>query len=513
MRRYHNPVMPGFHPDPSVVRVGSDFYMVNSTFHLFPAIQISHSKDLVHWEYIGHGVTREDYLDLSPYEDHWGVWAPDISWRDGLFYIVYPIVNRVGDHLTFENYIIRSERPEGPYSRPILLNREGIDPSHFIDNDGSRYLVFNEGVRIARLNDDSTALTGEPVTLWKGTGRGWPEGPHLFRRGKWYYAMLAEGGTFYGHCVTIARSESLNGPWEECPHNPILIQEDPSHPIQRSGHGKMVDAGNGEWWILYLCGRPTREGKHCVLGRETALDRVCWSADGWPIINEGKGPSVSAVFPDLPVHPLSIPGDDDFTASELGLQWLTIRRFIPGGIILHPDRGRVELKAWPKELDSMEAGNVMFLRERHHHFIFEVGMEYQQSEGDGYSGVACWFDARAYIQFGVSSSSFRLVKKQFGEKIEQSVPFDCPYTGSIRLIVKVEGNRRSFGWRPFEGAVSDVRILFVEEDASFLSDDLDEHSGFTGTLTGMFCFGSDPGASAFFSRVRYTGFDYSQAGV
>lgn len=532
---YTNPVMPGFHPDPSVIRVGEDFYMVNSSFHLFPAIPISHSRDLIHWRYIGHGVSRQEWLDLSHYGDHWGVWAPDISYYEGIFYIVFPMVNRVEEELRFENYIIHSSRPEGPWSRPILLNRKGIDPSHFIDGDGKRYLVYNEGARILPLNEDSTAVIGEEKVLWEGTGRGWPEGPHILRKGGWYYIFLAEGGTFYGHCETVARSRTLDGPWEECPYGPIIEQRDPAHPIQRTGHGKMVEDGKGRWWFFYLCSRPLKDGRRSPLGRETAMDPVEWSTDGWPEVNGGRGPSVQQEGPDLPdvsdlVSGNAIEGNDDFTSPEPGLQWLTIRSFTEGGIRCLPGEGCVEITPWPEDLDSFNARNVLLQRERHLHYRFSCDcrypLGYREDGADGQGGGGCssagittFFDARAWIRWGISRPKRRengegafvltLVINHYGKKEMREFPLPASFTGLGRFSVQVEELRRIFSFTVFTSFSSDGTpekpITTVVEDGSFLCDDIDEHSGFTGTLVGMYVLGdpeTDPKAR--FSRVRYS---------
>lgn len=508
---YTNPIMPGFHPDPSVVRVGEDYYLVNSTFHHFPAIQISHSRDLVHWEYIGHGITDPTYIDFSVYTDHWGLWAPDISYHDGLFYIVFPMVNYDYESktLSFENYIIHSTRAEGPYSRPVLLNTEGIDPSLFFDDDGTAYFLCNEGAKIARMNESLDRLEGPVKVLWEGTGRDHPEGPHLFKKDGWYYVMLAEGGTFYGHCVTIARSRSLSGPWQECPHNPILIQKDRSHPIQRAGHADMLQAHDGSWWLFYLVGRPTKDGKRSVLGRETALDPVTW-VDDWPIVNGNRGPSIRQTAPSWDPMPLSIASSDRFTSPEVGLQWLYIRAVVEDGVRIEPERGCVSIGSWPEELDSPEARNVLLQRERHHSYVFEVVLDYLPVLPTDYAGITCWMDCRAFIQFGLTRSGedgsllLRLEENIFKEHRRQEVRLSGHEHSSWLLSVRTEGNRRTF---TLTDRLSGEQWSLQVEDASYLCDDIDEHSGFTGTLVGMFNTRTDARPHeirAEFSEVVYT---------
>lgn len=261
-KTYTNPVMTGFHPDPSIIRVGDDYYMANSTFQYFPAIAISHSKDLVHWHIIGHGITENDGLDLSEIKDSHGIWAPDLSYHDGTFYIFATfrlneptMIN--GKKLIRRQIMIKSDRPEGPYTKPVFIDEgSGIDPSHFVDDDGKHYMLLSPACTLFPLNDECTEITGTPSLIWEGTGRRAPEGPHLLKTNGYYYAILAEGGTGYSHSITIARSNHLYGPYEPCPHNPILTQADPDAVLQRAGHGKLVKTQNGEWWAVYLCGRP-----------------------------------------------------------------------------------------------------------------------------------------------------------------------------------------------------------------------------------------------------------------
>ena len=210
-RTYKNPVQRGFFPDPSVVRVGDDYYMVNSTFQYFPAIAISHSKDMVHWELIGHAITDPDELDLSDIRDSHGIWAPDISYSNGRFIIMATLrLNADGkrdNNVMRRQVVVSSDRPEGPYSKPSWLEVDSIDPSHFVDDDGKHYMVISPGINLVPISDDCTQVTGDLIPVWPGTGERCPEGPHILRHGDYYYAILAEGGTGYGHGINVGRSK------------------------------------------------------------------------------------------------------------------------------------------------------------------------------------------------------------------------------------------------------------------------------------------------------------------
>ena len=267
-RTYHNPVQRGFFPDPSVIRVGNDYYMVNSSFQYFPAIPISHSRDMVHWHIIGHAITNPEWLDLSDIRDSHGIWAPDIEYVDGKYYIYVTLrLNADGkrdNNVMRRQLVMVSDRPEGPYSKPVCLEVDDIDPSLFVDDDGSRYMIIAKAAQAVPLTADGLAVAGPAKTAWEGTGERCSEGPHIMKKDGYYYAIVAEGGTGYGHGINVGRSKNFYGPYECSPYNPVMRQKDPAAPIQRAGHGKLVQDQNGQWWCYYLCGRPN-EGNYTTV--------------------------------------------------------------------------------------------------------------------------------------------------------------------------------------------------------------------------------------------------------
>ncbi len=327
-RTYKNPIRRGFFPDPSVIRVGDDYYMVNSSFQYFPAIPISHSRDLIHWEIIGHAITDSSYLDLSEIPDSHGIWAPDIEYINGTFYITATLrlsgEGKRGNNVLRRQLIVSSKNPEGPYSSPSWIEVDDIDPSLFVDVDGTPYMVIAPACRLVELSPDLTRSVSEPKVAWGGTGERCSEGPHIFYKDGFYYAMVAEGGTGYGHGINVARSRNLFGPYEQSPYNPVMRQKDPASPIQRAGHGKLVQGSDGSWWCAYLCGRPN-EGNYTTVGRETALDPVQWTDDGWFTINCGKGPSLEQKAPSLPQLRYVECDKDDFNQNELNREWSFVR--------------------------------------------------------------------------------------------------------------------------------------------------------------------------------------------
>jgi len=489
-RTYRNPVVKGFFPDPSVIRVGEDYYMVNSTFQYFPAIVISHSRDLVHWEIIGHAITKNEYLDLTGIEDSHGIWAPDISYYNGTYYIFAPL--RLNNPKNGEKgplrvqLVMKSDRPEGPYSKPVIIPIDAIDPSHFIDDDGTHYMVVPPGVNIIKLNDDCTEVIGEPVAVWPGTGRRAPEGPHIFKKDGFYYAMLAEGGTGYGHCVTAARSKNLYGPYEPCPYNPVLTQTDPEAKLQRAGHGKLVQTQYGDWWILYLCGRPN-EGRFCTLGRETALDPVQWTEDGWFIVNNLKGPSEEQEAPSLPEVIYPEKNFDDFDDSKLSLEWQFVRN--PNELNWSLEERPGHFRIWTEnyDLNNIAARNTLVRREKHHCYEASLKLEFYPSNAGEQAGLVCYYGRRNYVKMFLTYED-DMKKVKVVENRNKCVTCLGEVSGLQSNVmyfkVKVKKQKRDFYY-----SLDNQTWIHVAHisDARFLSDEgVLEGKHHTGTMVGLY---------------------------
>lgn len=280
--RYQNPIIPGFNPDPSICRVGDDYYLVTSTFEYFPGIPIYHSRDLVNWTHIGNALQRAEEFPLMQVADSGGVWAPTIRWHGGIFYVTSTLQG-------YGNFIVTAKDPRGEWSSPVwLLEIGGIDPSLLFD-DGQAWYCTNdrldpdqEAITAQRIDLQTGKIIGERYTLWSGTGAHFLEAPHIYHIGNWYYLLVAEGGTFWTHRVTIARSKHLTGPYESCPFNPILTNVcDPSWEVLCTGHGDLFEDHHGNWWMVHLGVRLARRTMG-HLGRETFLTPIQW-INGWPV--------------------------------------------------------------------------------------------------------------------------------------------------------------------------------------------------------------------------------------
>ncbi|WP_171646357.1 glycoside hydrolase family 43 protein [Paenibacillus phytorum] len=396
-RIIENPIVPGDNPDPSIVRVGADYYMVTSTFQFFPGVQVLHSRDLAHWKAIGHVITRKSQLDLTGMPDSFGVFAPDISYYDGKFWVVVPYYH---GQPRCTNLLFVADRPEGPYSEAIMLNHHFIDPSIFNDDDGKRYLVFGGGW-VHEMANDGSQLIGEAKQVWPGTGGAAPEAPHIVKRNGWYYLMLAEGGTFFEHKETLARSRSIWGPYEPCPHNPVLTQKDPNKCIQKVGHGKLVEDTDGNWWMFHLGGRPLIPGGSCPLGREAFLEPVRWTENDWFIVGDEGSPVDRLTLPLIEEgsdvgHSIEI---DHFTETELSANWEWVRHPVECGYELN----RVGLQLNCKPFIPFGLGSTLILTRRWQHFGFEATTKLlfePKSRGEE-AGMTLYRDSDSFLFFSI----------------------------------------------------------------------------------------------------------------
>ena len=347
-----NPILPGFYPDPSICRVGDDYYIVTSSFSYYPGIPIFHSRDLAHWEQIGHVLNRPEQLSLAPFDMGRGIFAPTIRFHDGLFYVICTNASDKG------NFIVTAEDPAGPWSDPHWIEgAPGIDPSLFWDDDGTAYYTgasdfeTEQGKRpfiwMSPVDLNNFCLTGETTLLWGGSlaEPAWTEAPHLYKKDGYYYLLAAEGGTEHFHSSVIARADSVTGPYHSFPGNPILTQRHLGmrSPITNAGHGDLVQCRDGSWYMVFLASRPYG-GYHKNMGRETFIAPVEWE-DGWPVVSPGTG-SIQFFYPgpDAPetIYP-GIPEKDDFDAPELSVIWNYLGTPDPDMVILEDGFAKIRL--------------------------------------------------------------------------------------------------------------------------------------------------------------------------
>ncbi len=489
-RTYHNPVQRGFFPDPSVIRVGDDYYMVNSSFQYFPAIPISHSRDMVHWHIIGHAITNPEWLDISDIRDSHGIWAPDIECVDGKYYIYVTLrLNADGkrdNNVMRRQLVMVSDKPEGPYSKPVCLEVDDIDPSLFVDDDGSRYMIIAKAAQAVPLTADGLAVAGPAKTAWEGTGERCSEGPHIMKKDGYYYAIVAEGGTGYGHGINVGRSKNFYGPYECSPYNPVMRQKDPAAPIQRAGHGKLVQDQNGQWWCYYLCGRPN-EGNYTTVGRESALDPVQWTEDGWFTVNEGKGPSLTQIAPDLPECIYERNLFDDFNDTRLNLEWEFVRNPDNGSWSLTERPGYFRIWTRDGQLNEIRAKNTLLRREQELSYVAETKLEFYPDKDGEQAGLTCYYSTATYARCALCYEGGRkiqlVINRNHREELVAEV--DKVKEGPVYLKVVVEKLTRTF-YYSYDG--ENWEQVGVLENCIYLCDEgvPDDPKRHTGTLVGIY---------------------------
>lgn len=503
---YRNPIRTGMFPDPSIVRVGEDYYMVNSSFIFFPCIPVSHSRDLVHWRIIGHAITNPEWAALDELEGGRGFWAPDISYHDGKFFIT--ATYRLNDSGTVyrKQFVMSSPNPEGPYSKPAVIDEDGIDPSIFVDDDGRKYMLLNRGARIFELNRECTKQISPAELLFYGDNKRAPEGPHLLKKDGYYYLFEAEGGTGPGHRITVSRSKTLKGIYEPCPYNPIMRQWDENAGIQRCGHGKPVMTQNGEWFMVYLCGRMV-DGKYSILGRETALDRITWTADGWPVVNGLKGPSCLSLLPDLPRQEEE-EFRENFRTGALSLNWMTPRP--PNEKSIRIQDGKLLITGSRYELSDTRCRSVLVQRQKD--FVFRGTTSLCAGElGEGQeAGITCYYDENTFLKYGITKQQGRIyVTVTEHIDSEEKSPFKRDITAEftarnrIELCVVTKYLQRDFYY-----TVEDKEEkLGTLDNVYYLCDEgIKKGKRFTGAMVGMYAYSGQ--GKQFTAAFDY--FDYSK---
>ncbi|MFE6197826.1 glycoside hydrolase family 43 protein [Streptomyces sp. NPDC057838] len=486
-----NPVIPGFHPDPSVCRAGDDYYLACSSFEYFPGVPVFHSRDLVHWTQIGNALDRPGQLRLPPGTPaSGGIYAPTLRHHDGRFWLI--VTNVSGDG----NLLFTATDPAGPWSDPLPLpDVHGIDPDLAWDEDGTCWCT-TAGVAQVALDPATGKTLGERRPVWSGTpGAKAPEAPHLHHIGDYWYLLIAEGGTERGHGVSVARGRSPQGPFEPCPANPVLTHRGTDHPVQNTGHADLVQGPDGSWWMVLLGVRPHggTPGWH-VLGRETFLAPVTWS-DGWPLV--GEVPPVLP-RPPWPLHPPAAPPvRDDFDGGALAPQWISLRSRPVEHCTTGERAGWLTLRARGASLDDPEA---VFVGRRQQHPSCRARVLADPGEGRG--GLAVRLDEEHHYEIEVAPDEVR-VHARVGPL--RSVVASRPAPGGpVVLRIETAATRRVTDPRQGPDTVSlgveDARGTYTELaalDGRYLSTEV--AGGFTGRVIGMY-------AAA--GTVRFDWFDY-----
>lgn len=501
---YTNPVISGFHPDPSICRVGDDYYLVTSSFEYFPGVPIFHSQDLVHWCQIGHCLTRKTQLPLDGAESSAGIYAPTLRYHQGRFYMV------TTNMAIQKNFFVWAEKPEGPWSEPIWLDWEGIDPSLYFDTDSKVYLTgtgkfgLHSEIYQAEINIEDGQLLSSPQLIWKGSGGAYPEAPHLYHMNGKYYLTLAEGGTEYGHMVTIARSDQPFGPFEECPHNPILSHRSRYSEIHATGHADFVQTPDGDWWAVFLGIRPTAYPHRHHLGRETFLAPVTWTEDGWPWIGDkGKvelsmdgGTLALAPRDEEPVNPR-----DDFDAPELGVDWNFLRNPYPQDWSLLERPGWLTLHGSAVTLNDHDSPALVLRRQQHFDCKVSAWMEFSPLQEGEEAGLTVFMNHSFHYEIALmchEGTKKVILRRRLGSlwKVEQEVVYE-----DTSIIFSITANPKHYTFS-YSQPGSNEYILGAGECGMLATE---VAGGFTGVFFGMYATGNGKRCS---QPAYFDWFDY-----
>ena len=519
-----NPILPGFNPDPCICRKGDDYYMAVSSFEWFPGIPVYHSKDLKNWELLTHVLTNDTAVDLKKLPSAKGIWAPCLTYceKEDLFYVVYGVMNSMNArYFDVDNFVITSKNIEGPWSEPVYIHSSGFDASILHDDDGRKYIVSLEwetregyekpgAICMVEYCPEKKEIIGYPKRIWSGgTNRGCIEAPHLTKRGEYYYIMCAEGGTGYGHSVTMGRSKNVWGPYEGDPTNPIVTsipgdfyeRHDPDHLkpkyynpesiLQKSGHGRYVETQLGEVYLVHLTARPFVPELRCTLGRETAIQKMIWTDDGWLRMADGSNLAKEFIEESkLPEYKLpQIPSFDDFDSGELGIQYYSPRIMPTSFADVKSRPGYVRIRGQESRC-SLNKVSILARKLTSVYATITTKMEFKPEVHQHSAGLIMYYDnmnyiyLRKYYSDTLNSSAISIIHLENGEKTEfinTRVKVD---DSPIYFRLKINGRSSYFEWSYNGENYERIGKVF---DTTKFSDEYCKYGEFTGTFVGITC--------------------------
>lgn len=536
----NNPVLKGFNPDPSFLRVGEDYYLATSTFEWYPGVQIHHSKDLENWTLIARPLNRAALLDMRGNPDSCGIWAPCLSYSDGLFWLVYTNVKRLdGAFKDAPNYITTCQSIEGEWSDPMYVNNSGFDPTLFHDDDGLKYFAniqWNhrgsgtggnpahdsfDGILLQQWSP-AQGLIGEVFNIYAGSDKGLTEAPHLFKRNGWYYLTVAEGGTGYNHAVTMARSRVLTGPYETQPDGHLLCADGhPEHPIQRTGHGQYVETHWGDIYHSFLMGRPLPGSPapgspalkyFCPMGRESGLERCIWKEDDWLYLEHGGQlareciPSPGTSIDNSTTKRLNAKDASeetlidaairyDFSESALPIDFQWLRTPYPGRLFRVENSalivtGRESIGSWFEQ-------SLIARRQQHHRYNADTAVDFSPTTYQQAAGLTTYYNRYKFhallLTYEPGLGRCLTIMSCNGDYPDAALTFPMlqPISAPesvIEMKVQVDKKSQQFYWRTIGS--EQWASIGPELDASVISDEggRGEHASFTGAFCGMVAF-------------------------
>ncbi|GAF13162.1 LOW QUALITY PROTEIN: beta-xylosidase [Bacillus sp. JCM 19045] len=513
MATIENPILTGFNPDPSICRVGEDYYIAVSTFEWFPGVGIYHSKDLKHWNLVSRPLNRVSQLDMKGNPNSGGVWALLSLMQTDSFGSFTRTKVTNGQWKDCHNYLVTSETIDGDWSEPSHLNSSGFDPSLFHDEDGKKYFVNMvwdhrqpnhafHGIVMQEFDAEQRKLVGKKEIIFKGTDVKLTEAPHLYKINGFYYLLTAEGGTRFEHQATIARAENIWGPYTVHPSNPLISSYTaPRNPLQKAGHASIVQTHTDEWFLVHLTGRPLPRDNQsvylsrgfCPLGRETAIQRLEWQED-WPYVVGGNEPSLSIEGPAIAEVSWDQPPEkDDFSDTELRLDYQTLRIPLDKNIGNTTDHSG-HLRLYGKEsLTSLFTQAFVARRWQHFRFQAETKLAFRPDSFQQAAGLVNYYNTENWtaLQITWDEQKGRILQLSACDNGTYSEPrlaevmtvLESTEYVYMRVNVDVQTYRYSYS---FDGTTWNE--LDVSFDSYKLSDDYIRGGGFfTGAFVGMQC--------------------------
>ena len=558
MAAVKNPVLTGFHPDPSMICVGDDYYIATSTFEWFPGVALYHSRDLAHWELLPAPLNRLSQLNMTGEQCSTGVWAPELSYCDGRFYLIYSDVKTGNGGMTFydvRNYLVTADDICGEWSEPVYINSSGFDPSLFHDDDGRSWFVNMQfdyrpwnirfgGIVIQEYSKEEQKLIGEPKNIFVGTTRRVTEAPHIYKKDGYYYLFCAEGGTKYDHCETVVRSKNILGPYELSPFSPLITSKPyPLNPLQKAGHASIAKGADGKWYLAHLCGRPVGKERCCILGRETAIQELVWE-DGWPRLSGGvnepaeffeapcksmaapgapSASSESAALPEYAALSETVPPKfspswaktgiwagqdwrDDFDKENWNPRFLSLRIPLSKRASLRERTGWLRLYG-RESLESLYEQSFLAARQQHFYFQADTKLECSPVSYQQTAGLVYYYDTLSWYYLCVTADEqkgrvltvMHKILNQFSMPL--GVGVSIPDEGTVYLRLEAKKETAQFYY-----SLDGVQYEAIGDtlDATVLSDDYYRKistSRFTGAFVGICC-------QDIAGRGGYADFDY-----
>lgn len=535
MEKIQNPILRGFHPDPSIIRVGEDYYIATSTFEWWPGVRLHHSRDLIHWELIGYPLTRVSQLDLRGVGPSQGIWAPCLTYDKGIFYLVYTVVKSFYCNMyDTENYLVTAENILGPWSEPVALNNFGFDPSLFHDDNGRKYMVsmvtdhrvpkkYAGRLVLQEFSETQGKMVGPVKDIYRADGI-FLEGPHIFKRNGWYYLFSADTGTGEAHGQTIQRSKDVWGPYEM--YRPFdrerrdgeafSILTSRHHEdllLQKAGHCDLVETQNGEWYAVHLCGRACSErnpenaerfagARRYMLGRETAIQKMRWTEDEWLVLADGGNTPNNQVQPPEYIQKTSLEWKnslfvrDDFDAPNLHLDYQSLRIPMDAHYLSLTERpGWLRLYG-RSGLASRFSQTLIARRMTEYHMDAETCVDFEPEVFKQMAGLIFLYDTENYLylhlsydeEIGKCITLLKAENKKY-KYLAEYIPVETKKDIVLHLEIRGANAQFSYGYRKSDKKEEKAELFPVGPciNASFLSDEACQEGWFTGAMIGVCC--------------------------